>query len=97
MLRWFLAWLHALLVQTKDIQLISSESIDEGLVSTAALAPAVVLIEMGPGVDIGTLVAVRRLQSSRVVLWILAISIEMAHALREAGGSGIVRKDALLN
>ncbi len=90
-----LAGLRTLIAETRDIELLASGTIPECIARTEELQPDVVLIEMGPGVDIGTVVAVRRHRpSARVVLWIQAISIEMAHALREVGVCGILRKDA---
>jgi hypothetical protein len=91
-----LAWLHAMLAQTKDIQLISSESIDEDYADGLLEPP-----HRNQRADIDARAHVdqnhgRCKRRGIREAWIQAISIEMAHALREAGVSGILRKDALL-
>ena len=89
-----LAGLRTLLSNTDDIELMHSCSIEGCIAGARELAPDVVLIEMDPGIDIGTVVATRRQNpSARIILWIQTISVDMAHALREVGVAGILRKD----
>lgn len=79
-----------------DHQVVSS-GVDQFSATVAELQPDVVLVESSPEIHIGALAGLRRkAPSTRIVLWVQGISLEMAHALREIGVCGVLRKNVTL-
>ncbi len=86
--------LRAFLAEAEDIEShIVSTDIDGFAETAAKLSPHVLLIESSPEIHIGVLAGLRRRTPvARIILWVQRISLEMAHALRELGVCGILRK-----
>lgn len=93
------AGLRTLLSEAQDIeQHVVSSGIDEFTATATELNPDVALIEANPEIHVGTLVGLRRrVPSTRIILWVQGISLEMAHALRESGVCGVLRKNVPLD
>jgi DNA-binding NarL/FixJ family response regulator len=91
--------LRAFLSDARDVELhVVSTDIDEFTQAAAKANPDVMLIESNPEIHIGTLAGLRRrLPAARMILWVQGISLEMAHALRELGVCGILRKNVPLD